>query len=63
MEPKIHALFKRAVIAVIAGKGLHSSEMAELLHFLHVVKHIGHEVNEAAQTIVDGPEGEEKNRR
>src|ERR1700730_1625510 len=58
MEPKIHALFKRAVMAVILGKGLHSSEMAELLHFLHAVKHAGHLAGEALDTIVSGPDDE-----
>jgi hypothetical protein len=62
MEPKIHALFKRAVVACIAGKGLHSSEMAELLHFMHMVKHVGHIAGEALDTIVSGPD-DEKNRR
>src|ERR1700675_269663 len=58
MEPEIHALFKRAVIACIAGKGLHSSEMAELLHFLHAIKHAGHVAGEALDTIVSGPDDE-----
>jgi hypothetical protein len=62
MEPKIHALFERAVVACIAGRGLHSSEMAELLHFLHMVKHAGHVAGEALDTIVSGPD-DEKNRR
>ncbi len=44
------------VVACIAGKGLHSSEMAELLYFLHTLHHIGHEVNEAAQKALDGPD-------
>jgi hypothetical protein len=53
MEPKIHALFKRAVIAVIAGKGLHSSELGELLHVLHAVKHAAHAVDEAVNKAID----------
>jgi phage gpG-like protein len=53
MEPQIHVLFKRAVIAVIAGRGLHSSELGELLHFLHVAKHIGHKVDEAVNKAID----------
>jgi hypothetical protein len=55
-EDRIHRLAARAVVACIAGRGLHSSEMAELLHFMHTLHHIGHAVNEAAQTIVDGPD-------
>jgi hypothetical protein len=62
MEPKIHALFERAVLACVLGKGLHSSEMAELLHFLHMVKHAGHAVGEAMDTIVEGPDDEKKRR-
>jgi hypothetical protein len=56
MEPKIHELFKRAVMAVALGKGLHSSEMAELLHLLHTIHHIGHEVNEVAQKALETDE-------
>jgi hypothetical protein len=63
MEPEIHALFKRAVVACIAGKGLHSSEMAELLHFLHMVKHAGHVAGEAMDTVLDGPDDENKGKR
>jgi phage gpG-like protein len=32
IEDKIHKMAARAVMAVMLGKGLHSSEMAELLH-------------------------------
>jgi phage gpG-like protein len=60
MEPKIHALFKRAVMAVMLGKGLHSSETAELLHFLHAVKHAGHVAGEAMDTVLDGPDDGER---
>jgi integrase len=63
MEPKIHDLFKRAVMAVALGKGLHSSEMAELLHLLHIIHHVGHEVNEVAQKALDGPEENNGRRR
>ena len=62
MEPKIHELFKRAVMAVALGKGLQSSEMAELLHLLHIIHHVGHEVNEAAQKALDGPDEDRKRR-
>ena len=63
MEPKIHGLFKRAVMAVVLGKGLHSSEMAELLHLLHVIHHVGREVNEIAQKALDGPDENNGRRR
>jgi hypothetical protein len=36
--------------AVIAGRGLHSSEMAELLHLL---KQIGHAAKEAADRLLE----------
>jgi phage gpG-like protein len=62
MEDKIHKMAARAVMAVILGKGLHGSEMAELLHLLHTIRHVGHAVNEAAQTIVDGPDDDGKRR-
>jgi hypothetical protein len=62
LEPKIHDLFKRAVMAVALGKGLHSAEMRELLHLLHIIHHVGREVNEFAQKALDGPE-EDKRRR
>jgi phage gpG-like protein len=53
MEPKIHAMAARAVMAVMAGRGLHSSEFGELIHLL---RHVGHAVKEAADTILDGPD-------
>jgi hypothetical protein len=50
----------KAAHAVIAGRGLHGSEFMELLHLL---KHIGHEVNEVVQKALDGPEEEKERRR
>jgi hypothetical protein len=47
------AMAAKAVVAVMAGRGLHSSEMMELLHLL---KHVGHELKEAAETFLEGPE-------
>lgn len=38
MEEKIHRMAARAVVAVLAGRGLHSSEFGELLHVLHLIK-------------------------
>jgi phage gpG-like protein len=60
MEDKIHKMAARAVVAVLAGRGLHGSEMRELLHFLHALHHAGHKVNEAAQKALDGPDGERR---
>jgi hypothetical protein len=56
MEPKIHAMAERAVVAVMLGKGLASAEMRELLHLLHAIRHAGHAVGEAADTVLDGPD-------
>jgi phage gpG-like protein len=53
MGPQIEKMAGRAVMAVIAGRGLHSSELGELIHLL---KHVGHALKEAADTIVDGPD-------
>jgi phage gpG-like protein len=52
-EEAIHKMAAKAVHAVMLGKGLHGSEMAELLHLL---KHVGHAVKEAADTFLDGPD-------
>ena len=57
--PEIVKMAGKAAHATIAGKGLHSPE----LEFLHLLKHIGHEVNEAAQKFLDGPEDEKGHRR
>jgi phage gpG-like protein len=62
MEEKIHKMAARAVVACIAGRGLHSSEMAELIHFLHTLHHVGHAVGEAVDTVLDGPEDEKRRR-
>jgi phage gpG-like protein len=53
MEPLIHAMAAKAVMAVLAGRGLHSAELGELIHLL---RHAGHALKEAAETIVDGPD-------
>jgi phage gpG-like protein len=57
MEPKIHKMAERAVVAVMLGKGLASAEMRELLHLLH---HVGHAVKEAADKALEGPDDENK---
>lgn len=55
MEGKIHKMAARAVMAVMLGKGLHGSEMAELIHLL---KHVGHELKETAKEIFSDDEQE-----
>jgi hypothetical protein len=41
MEERIHKMAARAVMAVLAGGGLHSSEFGELLELLHMLKDAG----------------------
>jgi hypothetical protein len=57
--PEIVKMAGKAVHAVVAGKGMHSPE----LEFLHLLRHIGHEVNEVLQKVLDGPDDENKGRR
>jgi phage gpG-like protein len=59
-EERIHKMATRAAMAVMLGRGLHGSEMAELIHLL---RHVGHAVKEAADTILDGPDDQENRRR
>jgi HK97 gp10 family phage protein len=63
MEPEIHKLAARAVMAVVAGRGLHGSEMAELLHLLHTIRHVGHVIGEAMDAVLDSPEDDNRKRR
>jgi hypothetical protein len=60
MGPEIEKMAHKAVVAVLLGKGLHSSEMGELLHFL---KHIGHHVKEAVDYALETPEERERKQR
>lgn len=53
MEPKIHKMAERAVIAVLEGRGLHSAEMRE---FLHLLKHVYHHVKEAIDDALESDE-------
>jgi hypothetical protein len=62
-EELIHKMAERAVVAVVLGKGLASAEMRELLHLLHALRHAGHIAGEAMDTVLDGPDDNEKNRR
>jgi hypothetical protein len=59
-EAKIYRMAGKAVHAVMLGKGLHGSEMAELIHLL---KHVGHAVGEAVDKFLDGPDDQENRRR
>ena len=57
MEPKIYKMAERAVMAVMLGKGLYGSEMAELIHLL---KHVAHHVKEDVQEML--PKDEDQKR-
>jgi len=60
MGAQIEKMAGKAVFAVVMGKGLHSSEMLELLHLL---KHVGHHVKEAVDYALETPEERERKRR
>ena len=36
------------------------SEMGELLHLLHTIRHVGHVVAKAADKVLDGPDDGER---
>jgi phage gpG-like protein len=57
MEAKIHKMAGRAVMAVLAGKGLNSGELRELLHLLRELKHVA---KEAWETFAPEDEGKRK---
>jgi hypothetical protein len=57
MENKIHRMAARAVMAIMAGKGLHASELSELIHLL---KHAAHQVREDVKEMQ--PKDEDDNR-
>jgi phage gpG-like protein len=57
MEDKIHKMAGRAVMAVLAGRGLHTSELSELIHLL---RHVAHEVKQTAKEIFSDDEGEKR---
>jgi phage gpG-like protein len=46
MGPEIEKMATRAVLAVLAGRGLHSAELRELLHVLHLLKDVAHKAKE-----------------
>jgi phage gpG-like protein len=59
-EDEIHKMAARAVVAVMAGRGLLSPEVRELLHLL---KHVAHEMKETSEDIMDQDENNERKRR
>jgi phage gpG-like protein len=59
-EDNIHKMAARAVMAVLGGGGLHSSEMAELLH---VLRHVAHDLKETAKDLLEPSEDENGRRR
>jgi hypothetical protein len=62
MESKIHTMAARAAVAVLAGRGLHGSEMAELFHLLKdLANHVKKDIKEIHQTL-DG-EGDDNNNK
>jgi HK97 gp10 family phage protein len=60
MEGEIHKLAAKAVRAVLMGRGLHGSELSELIHFL---KHAGHALKEAADKALETDEERARKRR
>jgi phage gpG-like protein len=58
MEPKIYKMAERAVVAVMLGRGLYGSEMAELIHLL---KHAAHHVKEDVKEMM--PKDEDENNK
>jgi phage gpG-like protein len=50
MEDKIHKMAARAVVSVLAGGGLRSAELRELLH---LIREVGHTLKDAAETITE----------
>jgi hypothetical protein len=59
MEDKIHKMAARAVVSVMAGGGLHGSEMMELLHLL---RHAGRELKEAGEELMKDDDEKDKRR-
>jgi hypothetical protein len=54
MEPAIHAMAAKAVLATMAGRGLHTSEFGELIHAL---KDAFHKTKELATDLLEPNEG------
>jgi hypothetical protein len=61
MGPEIEKMAARAVRAVLAGRGLHSAEMHELLHVLHIAKDVAHKVKEdLVDPLLEGEDDEHR---
>jgi hypothetical protein len=60
MEGQIHKMAAKAVHSVLRGEGLHSAEMRELIHLL---RHVGHELKEMADDLLEGPNDGNKGKR
>lgn len=54
MEPQIHKLAAKATVALLMGRGLHSAELRELLHLMHILKDAAHQVKENLEPLVTG---------
>jgi len=61
-ERAIQLMAGKVVVAIIGGGG--GSELDEFLHVLKILKHVGHELKEAADYLVEDPtdKNERKNR-
>jgi hypothetical protein len=59
-EERIHRMAARAVVAVMEGRGLHSSEFEELLHLL---REVGHSLKELGEDLVGHDEDSEESHR
>jgi Bacteriophage HK97-gp10, putative tail-component len=59
-ERRIYDMAARAVVAVLEGRGLHSSEFFELLHLL---REVGHELKETGAALVGQGDENKENRR
>jgi hypothetical protein len=49
-ERAIQLMAGKAVAAVLRGEGLASSSMHDLLHVLHIIKHVAKEIGDAMET-------------
>ena len=64
VEERIHKMAARATIAVLEGRGLHSSEFGELLELLHLLKDAGEYAKEQiVDPVIHGDEKTEESRR
>jgi hypothetical protein len=59
MEDQIHKMAARAVVSVLCGRGLYSSELGELIHLL---RHAAHQVKEDLP-LLENDEDDDRRRR